>query len=165
MLAIGTATAYSSGYPALAVGSLNITGSNGTPSKIDYVVVAKFASGASGFTQADAEKYSDLVVTALTSVLPSSGVIILTPNQLTGVDADYAKSYIAGVYAGLGYEVFIFVDVKKAAAVSALAGQNIRLDIYATGLLGSSEMYLASVETAISYIDLLGGLLDGTPLF
>ena len=148
----------------MAVGTLDLTGSNGTPSKIDYVVVAKFASGASGFTLADAEKYSDLVVTALTSVLPSSGVIILTPNQLAGVDGDTAKSYVAGAYSGLGYEVFIFVDIKKAAAVTVASGQNIRLDIYATGLLPGGEMYLASVETAISYIDLLGGLLVGEPL-
>jgi len=162
ILTIGTATAFSSGYPAAALGSLNITGSDGKTTKIDYVVVAKFTSGATGFTFTEAETYSELVVTAVTSLLSSSDVTTLTPSQLAAAgisDADAAKSLVANNYKAAGYEVFVFIDIKKAAAVTALTGPNIRLDIYASGLLGDSEMYLASIETAIAYLDLFGSLL------
>jgi hypothetical protein len=155
MLALGTTTAYSSGYPAAALGTLDL-GSGSTP--INYVIVAKFNTGTNGFTLTEAETYSEMVVTAITSLLPSSGVTVFTPNQLTGLDADAARSLVASAYVQAGYEVFVFVDVKKAAAVTVAAGPNMRLDIYASGLLDPSEMYLASVEIPLLYINSLGGL-------
>lgn len=164
ILTIGSATAYSSGYPAAAIGTF--TGSNGSTSRVDYVVLAKFASGASGFTFAEAESYSEMVVTAVSSLMSSLGDGALTPTTFTpsqlaaaGIaDGDAARTLVANNWAAAGMEIYVFLDIKKAPAVTAASGPNIRMDIYASGLMGSAEIYLASIEAPIQYFSILGSL-------
>ncbi|MDA8239730.1 MAG: hypothetical protein M0Z67_05065 [Nitrospiraceae bacterium] len=158
VIAFGTTAAYSSGYPVAALGSISDSSQPSTP--ISIIVLGKFDSGPAGFTQSEAETISQTVMSLLSGLLPTSGFTILTPNQLASTafaDADAAKSFVANNYAAAGIDVFAFLDIKKAPAVSQAAGQNIRIDLYVSGLLGPSEMYIASVETALSYVQLLGG--------
>jgi len=159
ILFVGTAPAYSSGYPVLGLYTPS------SPGDVSVVVVGKFDS--SDFSLSDVGSYAQSlqgVLGTLGSSLP--GIVFMGPNELAQygfADADNLKNYIKSVYQGV-VDIYVFLDVTKVnSPYSAQYGQNVRIDAWVAdlaALVGSTDDYLyaASIEVPEIYLSLLSQL-------
>ncbi|MEJ2696999.1 MAG: hypothetical protein P8013_10160 [Candidatus Sulfobium sp.] len=147
VLFVGTAPAYSSGYPVLG---LYMPGGS---DNLSAVVVGKFDS--SDFTLQEVDTYAQslpLVLGMFGGSLP--GITVYGPGQLAQIgsafaDADYLKDYIKGIYQGV-VDFYVFLDITKA---NNSYGPIVRID----ALLDTTDgyLYVGSLEVPVAYFQLL----------
>ncbi len=157
VLFMGTAPAYSSGYPALG---LYMTGN---PEDISVVVVGKFDSS---FNPQDVDAFFSAAMSLVGGSLP--GVTVLGPSQLAQYgspfnDADSLKAFVKSAYQGLGIDLYIFLDATKVNSVEAQYGKNVRINAWVADMASEvgftgDYLYATSIEVPELYLQLLSQL-------
>jgi len=156
---LGFSTGYAAGYPVAAIG---------TSTDTSIIVIGKFDPAS--FSQVEAQNISSTIFGALSGILGSLGsgsnTTLLTPDQLSGygiADADYLKTLVKDNYIALGFDIFVFLDIKRTNPVSQVSGPNIRIDVWVADKASLFELtgdylYAASVEAPEMYLSLLQSL-------
>lgn len=154
---MGTAPAYSSGYPALGLYLPSTAGDT------SVIVVAKFDSS---FNVQDVDSFFAAAMSLIGGSMPQ-GLAVYGPSQLVPyqiTDADILKNTALSIYQELGISLYIFLDVTKVNSVDPQYGQNVRINAwladaaYDFGFTGN-YLYAASVEVPEVYFQMLSQLL------
>lgn len=158
ILAVCTGVASAAGYPFAVLD---------TSTEDSVIVVGKFASGSGQFTEQEAQNLVQSVVAAVQGTLGSSGgSTIFTPSALKAAglgDADELKTLVKQNYRAAGFDLYIFLDIKRTAQYATGFGNNIRIDVYAADMasfvdVSAPYLYAVSIEAPEMYLSLLSSL-------
>jgi hypothetical protein len=145
-------TALASGYPMIA-GDM----SSGV------LVVGKFDSNS--FTLSEANQIAATVAGMLGML--GEQTQFFGPSQVGpafGIsDGDAVKSAAKSAYQSYGFDVYIFLDIKRVGAVSQDLGQNLRIDVWVADMaaelgIPGDYLYAASIEAPEMYLSMVGEL-------
>jgi len=155
ILLLFATAAFAGGYPFAVLDT-------STSTKI--VVVGKFSTQ---FTQQEAQNASAAVISLVQENLGSSGTTAMyTPNELAsfGVgDADYLKSLVKDNYVAAGFDLYVFVDIKRVAEYVPGFGGNVRIDLFIADMaaalgISADYLYALSIEAPELYASLFSAL-------
>ena len=147
-------SSFAAGYPFAVL----------TPSgSTKIIVLGNFDSSSGQFTQSEAQDLTATVAPIISGLLKNyiqTDIVVLTPDDLKGYDADTLKPMVKSGYKSWGYNLYAYVDITKTAEYVKGFGPNMRLDVYIADMalfvgVVADYLYAASIEVPYRYTSFL----------